>query len=81
MPDERTEKGFQEWKEGMRELAALPNVAAKISGLGMTDHHWTVESIRPYVITTIQCKRCTATTINQLHSKTIIVTLFFSVWC
>ena len=25
-----------------------------ISGLGMTDHHWTVDSLRPYVLGTIE---------------------------
>jgi len=54
MPTERTNAVYQEWKEGMKKLAELPNVAVKISGLGMTDHNWTVESVRPYVITTIQ---------------------------
>ena len=33
----------------MRALAQAPNVACKISGLGMGDWTWTVESIRPYV--------------------------------
>jgi predicted TIM-barrel fold metal-dependent hydrolase len=37
----------------MRELAACPNVAVKISGLGMLDHLWTVESLRPLVLETI----------------------------
>ncbi len=29
------------------------NVAVKISGLAMFDHHWTIESLRPYVLETI----------------------------
>ena len=33
-------------------LAACPNVSVKISGLGTLDHHWTVESFRPYVLET-----------------------------
>ena len=37
----------------MRELVACPNVAVKISGLGMLDHRWTVESLRPLVLETI----------------------------
>ncbi|MBV8521620.1 MAG: amidohydrolase family protein, partial [Acetobacteraceae bacterium] len=41
------------WRDGMRVLAGCPNIAAKISGLGMTDHSWSVESIRPYVLETI----------------------------
>lgn len=45
---------FEAWRRGMRALASAPNVLCKISGLGMGDHHWTVESIRPYVETTIE---------------------------
>jgi predicted TIM-barrel fold metal-dependent hydrolase len=37
----------------MRMLAGCPNVCAKISGLGMIDHDWTVESLRPYALETI----------------------------
>ncbi|TIP27028.1 MAG: hypothetical protein E5X67_17585 [Mesorhizobium sp.] len=40
---------FEGWKAGMRTLAQAPNVACKISGLGMGDWTWTTESIRPYV--------------------------------
>ncbi|AJK48782.1 amidohydrolase family protein [Burkholderia plantarii] len=45
--------GYRAWREGLRELAACPNVAVKISGLAMFDHAWTVESLRPYVLETI----------------------------
>jgi len=54
MPDSRTPETYEEWKAGMKALAANPNVAAKISGLGMIDHEWTVDSIRPYVLGTIE---------------------------
>jgi predicted TIM-barrel fold metal-dependent hydrolase len=37
----------------MRTLAGQPNAAVKISGLGMTDHDWTVASLRPIVLETI----------------------------
>lgn len=40
---------FGAWREGMRALAQAPNVACKISGLGMGDWSWTTQSIRPYV--------------------------------
>lgn len=40
---------FDAWREGMCTLASAPNVACKISGLGMGDFEWTTESIRPYV--------------------------------
>jgi len=45
--------GYRAWRDGLRALAACPNVAVKISGLAMFDHHWTVESLRPYVLETI----------------------------
>lgn len=46
--------GWKQWKAGMRTLAARPNIAAKISGFAMNDPHWTVESIRPQVLETIE---------------------------
>lgn len=42
-------KHFDAWRAGMERLAEAENVACKISGLGMGDHDWTTESIRPYV--------------------------------
>jgi len=54
MPIYRDEGGFKRWRDSMRALAGLFNVAVKISGLGMFDHHWTVETIRPFVLETIE---------------------------
>jgi predicted TIM-barrel fold metal-dependent hydrolase len=45
--------GWREWRDGLRALAARPNVGVKISGLGMIDHPWTVESLRPYALEAI----------------------------
>ncbi|KVU52285.1 amidohydrolase family protein [Burkholderia cepacia] len=45
--------GYRAWRDGMKALAACPNIAVKISGLAMFDHHWTVESLRPYVLETL----------------------------
>jgi predicted TIM-barrel fold metal-dependent hydrolase len=53
--DRNSPEGWRAWREGMRKLAAQENVAVKISGMGMIDHRWTVESIRPYVLETINC--------------------------
>jgi predicted TIM-barrel fold metal-dependent hydrolase len=39
---------WQAWRDGLRALAALPQVHAKISGFGMFERDWTLESIRPY---------------------------------
>lgn len=46
--------GQAEWRRTMRHLAAVPHASAKISGFGIIDHDWTVESIRPYVLETIE---------------------------
>jgi predicted TIM-barrel fold metal-dependent hydrolase len=53
-PRRRDREYFEEWKAGMRGLAALPNTVVKISGLGMCDHGWTVESWRPWVLECIE---------------------------
>ncbi|RDU97461.1 amidohydrolase family protein [Trinickia dinghuensis] len=45
--------GYRAWRDGLRLLSACPNVTVKISGLAMFDHLWTVESLRPYVLETI----------------------------
>jgi predicted TIM-barrel fold metal-dependent hydrolase len=38
------------WRRELAALAALPNVHCKIGGLGMVQHAWTVDSIRPWVL-------------------------------
>ncbi|MDR5808122.1 amidohydrolase family protein [Caballeronia sp. LZ019] len=56
--DRASPSGYRAWREGMRTLAACPNVAVKISGLAMFDHDWTIESFRPYVLETIDTFGC-----------------------
>lgn len=53
-PRRRDPGYFEEWKQGMRALAARPNTVVKISGLGMVDHEWTVDSLRPWVLECIE---------------------------
>jgi predicted TIM-barrel fold metal-dependent hydrolase len=53
MPTDRDADGLAAWEAGMKRLAAQPNVAVKISGLGMVDRAWTVERIRPFVLKAI----------------------------
>jgi predicted TIM-barrel fold metal-dependent hydrolase len=52
-PARRDPDGIVGWRQGIRLLAGLPNVAVKISGLGMFDRQWTTDGIRPYVLHTI----------------------------
>ena len=54
VPEERTPEYFENWKRGMQTAAAAENVICKISGLGMGDNEWTVDSIRPYVLHCIE---------------------------
>ena len=53
-PLERTDEYFKNWQQGIRTIAQAENVMCKISGLGMCDHNWTVESIRPWVLHCIE---------------------------
>jgi predicted TIM-barrel fold metal-dependent hydrolase len=48
-PLERTGAYFGDWKSGIASLAQAENVVCKVSGLGMADHRWTVDSWRPWV--------------------------------
>ncbi len=52
-PWDQTPKGLERWRAGLEALAALPQVLCKISGLGMFNHQWTVDDIRPLVETCI----------------------------
>ncbi len=44
---------FEGWRDAIRKLAMAPNVACKISGLGMGNWIWTVADFKPYVETAI----------------------------
>jgi len=48
------ETGREEWRTGMRALAAIPHVSVKISGIGFAFRPWTIEQIRSYVLETIE---------------------------
>ncbi|MGY4857330.1 amidohydrolase family protein [Cryobacterium sp. AP23] len=53
MPIKRDRQSVNEWQRGMRAVAAQPNVFVKVSALGTNDHNWTIRSIRPIVLETI----------------------------
>jgi predicted TIM-barrel fold metal-dependent hydrolase len=54
IPMRRDAVYFREWRDAMDVMAKSPNVTMKISGLGMCDPLWTVDSIRPYVLGCIE---------------------------
>ena len=53
-PRARDDEYFAMWKRELENLAEAPNVVIKISGLGMCDNAWTVDSFRPWVMTAIE---------------------------
>lgn len=53
-PRGRDDDYFAMWKRELQDLAEAPNMVIKISGLGMCDNDWTVESFRPWVLTCIE---------------------------
>jgi predicted TIM-barrel fold metal-dependent hydrolase len=52
-PERRDPEHRAWWQREMAALAVLPNVVVKISGLATVDHAWTVDSLRPWVLDTI----------------------------
>ena len=54
IPMQRDAAYFRLWRDAMTTMASSPNVTMKISGLGMRDPLWTIESIRPYVLGSIE---------------------------
>jgi predicted TIM-barrel fold metal-dependent hydrolase len=54
IPEARTPEYFKAWNQAVKELAKAENVYMKISGLGMADRNWTVDSLRPWVIACIE---------------------------
>jgi L-fuconolactonase len=48
---------FEPWASQMRDLASLPNVVCKISGVSTEAHHdrWTIADIEPYVMHALDC--------------------------
>ena len=53
LPSDRSAAGIAAWRTSMATLARCPNVAVKISGLGVPGRPWTAEANRPIVLTTI----------------------------
>lgn len=74
-PRSRSEEYFRDWRQGLKTLAEAENTWCKISGLGMYDHRWTVESWRPWAMSCIEffgVERCFLGTnwpIDRLYSS------------
>jgi predicted TIM-barrel fold metal-dependent hydrolase len=52
-PQDFSKEGLRDWEAGLKDFAEHENMICKISGLGMFDQNWTVESFRERVLRTI----------------------------
>lgn len=48
-PWDQNPAGLRAWRAGLQQLAELPNLSCKISGLGMFRPDWTIAELRPIV--------------------------------
>lgn len=53
-PHDRMPEGLREWARELGRLSGIPQVSVKLSGLGMFEHDWTKESVRPIVETCLE---------------------------
>ncbi len=61
LPAERSAEGLRGWRDAIRDFAKVPNVAAKISGLGVPGARWTADANRQIVLDMIDAfgvERC-----------------------
>jgi predicted TIM-barrel fold metal-dependent hydrolase len=61
LPADRSDEGLRGWREAIQWFARAPNVAAKISGLGVRGEPWTADTNRPIVLDMIDAfgvERC-----------------------
>lgn len=52
-PQDFSKPGMRDWEAGLKDFAEHGNMICKISGLGMFDQNWTVDSLRERVLRTI----------------------------
>ncbi len=53
-PWDQSPDGLNSWRDGLKQLAQLPNVSCKVSGLGMFNHHWQTEDLKPIILDVIE---------------------------
>jgi len=52
-PHDLSKAGLRDWERGLKDFAERGNMICKISGLGMFDQNWTIDSLRERVLRTI----------------------------
>jgi predicted TIM-barrel fold metal-dependent hydrolase len=53
MPILADSDGEQVWRDGLKKLAAQPQVCIKLSGVGFIHRRWTLENVRSFIFTAI----------------------------
>ncbi|MEP0201591.1 MAG: amidohydrolase family protein [Halioglobus sp.] len=53
-PWDQSPEGLAKWRKGMKDLANLPKLTCKISGLGMFNPDWQVRDLRPIMLDVIE---------------------------
>jgi len=53
MPADRSIEGLAQWRAAIGRLAKAPNVNVKLCGFGLGDPEWTVESVMPLLLHTL----------------------------
>ncbi|WP_234417098.1 amidohydrolase family protein [Loktanella sp. Alg231-35] len=69
-PHDRSSEGLTEWAKQLHRLSDLAHVTCKLSGLGMFDHNWRPEGIRPIVETCIEQFGTTRVMSGQISRST-----------
>jgi predicted TIM-barrel fold metal-dependent hydrolase len=54
LPEKRDPSYFQMWRKAIGAMAQAHNITMKISGLGMCDNRWTLDSLRPWILSCIE---------------------------
>ena len=54
-PIDRTQAGFDDWKNGLCSLANAPNIVLKVSDMVAYDQQWTLDSLAQVVLTCLDC--------------------------
>lgn len=52
-PSDFSEDGIAHWRVGLAALADVPGMICKLSGFGMFNHAWTLDHVRPLILTAI----------------------------
>ncbi len=57
-PWDQSEAGLASWRKGLEQLARLPRVMCKVSGLGMFNRSWTTAQLQPIIEQVIEVFGC-----------------------